>query len=274
MVSLLDMLEFPVSDYLQVALRFGQIIGASDMHEKKFGGDLLKDSLSFLRSETVRLKLSVTHQQLSKMVADIAETQPDRVKRVDNRVMEIKGAELDLLSIRHYLEPIYATLNAELGSMLFKAIARDRNAYVDASWLLNSPIIAAFPTSAKELERAGICYSLGQPTAAVFHSMRALEPALAALAAPFGVSAKFENWQNIINDIEAKVRALGQLPKTQQKVDDEKFFGEACSHFYFIKNAWRNHVAHARDSYSDDEGLRIIQHSKDFVESLCPRLKE
>jgi hypothetical protein len=267
------MLEFPVSDYLQVAIRFGQILGASAMHEKKLDANVLKDSLTFLYDETVRLKLSVTHQQLSQMIAEVAKTNPANVKVGENR-MEIKGASLDIQRMNHYVESVYATLQAELGSMLFKAIARERNSYVDGSWLHDSSIVAAFPTAAKELERAGICYALGQPTATVFHSMRALEPVLVALAAPFGISAKFENWQNIINDIEAKVRALGQLPKSQQKVDDEKFFGEACSHLYFIKNAWRNHVAHARDSYSDDEGLKVLQHSKEFVESLCPRLKE
>jgi hypothetical protein len=104
--------------------------------------------------------------------------------------------------------------------------------------------------------------------------MRSLEPALSALAAPFGVSASHDNWQNIIEQIESKARNLGQQPKSQQKIDDETFYGGATSHLYFVKNAWRNHVAHTRDSYSDDEAVKIMQRSLEFVESLCPRLHE
>lgn len=268
------MLEFPVSDYLQVANRFGQIVGsATALKTKDIEPDLLKDSITFLYEETVRLKLSVTHQQLSQMVAELAKKNPDSVT-VSGKRMEIKGAALNMDRLSHYVESIYLTLTAELDSMLFKAISRDRNSFIDSSWLRDSPLVSAFPTAFKDLERSGICYALGQSTASVFHSMRALEPALAALAAPFAVSAQYENWQNIINDIESKVRALGQTPKTKQKIEDEKFFGAAVSHLYFIKNAWRNHVAHTRDSYSDDEALRVLQHSREFVDSLCPRLKE
>jgi hypothetical protein len=104
--------------------------------------------------------------------------------------------------------------------------------------------------------------------------MRALESGLTALAKPFNVSSAHENWQNIIEQIESAVRALGNQTKSQQKIDDEKFFGAAVSHLYFVKNAWRNHVAHARDNYGDDEALRILQHSQEFIESLCPRLQE
>jgi hypothetical protein len=105
--------------------------------------------------------------------------------------------------------------------------------------------------------------------------MRALEPALTALAKPFPhISPTHENWQNIIEQIETAVRAIGQQPKSQQKIDEEKFFGAAASHLYFVKNAWRNHVAHARDSYSDDEAVKVLSRTLEFIESLCPRLQE
>src|SRR5260370_37906405 len=105
--------------------------------------------------------------------------------------------------------------------------------------------------------------------------MRALEPALTAIAKPFPhISTAHENWQNIIEQIESAVRAIGQQPKSQQKIDDEKFFGAATSHLYFVKNAWRNHAAHARDSYSGDEAVRILTQTLEFIESLSPRFQE
>ena len=69
-------------------------------------------------------------------------------------------------------------------------------------------------------------------------------------------------------------RQYEHIKKSAQKSEDEKFFGAATAHLYFVKNAWRNHVAHTRDSYSDGEALKVMQRTADFVESLCGRLSE
>jgi hypothetical protein len=232
------------------------------------------EKLSMLTSETSRLGLRVTKEHIDTLVTEIVNANPNCMTPTLDGKFQFTFDTIDAKRVCHHLENIYVTMRAELGAILFRAIPKERAEYNNAEWLKKSVVQTKFPTSFKELERAGVCYSLGQPTASVFHCMRALEPALTTLAASFKISTSHEYWQKIIEQIEGAVRALGQQPKSQQKIDDETFFDSATSHLYFVKNAWRNHVAHARDSYSDDEAVRILSHTLEFIESLCPRLEE
>jgi hypothetical protein len=115
---------------------------------------------------------------------------------------------------------------------------------------------------------------LGEATGWVFHSMRALEPARGALAKEVGASFLFDNWQTVIGDIASKVRDIEKQPKSPQKIEGETFFGAVSSHLYFVKNVWRNLVVQARDTYSDIEILRVMDKTVQFIESLCPKLRE
>jgi hypothetical protein len=270
------MFEFSARGYVEISYTFGQVLASLRKPEPAFCD--LSRSIETLLSEANRLGLVITRDALGEMLLEIMNANPGSVNMTgegDERKVQFTNVGLDSERTCHHVETIYATMKAELGAILLKAIPRERATYCNSEWLKNSEIESKFPTSFTELDRAAICYSLGQSTASVFHSMRALEPALAALAKPFPhISSKHENWQTIIEQVETTVRALGQQPKSQQKLDEEKFFGAATSHLYFVKNAWRNHVAHARDSYNDDEALKILIHTFDFIESLCPRLQE
>jgi hypothetical protein len=276
-VSLFAMLEFAARDYVEIAYRFGVVLGAVRGQPVGEVIDLAKE-FKKLTEEANRLGLLVTRDAVGAFLVECMNTHPGTVSisgTGDDRVIHFANLGLDNQRTYYHVEAIYSTLKAELQNTQFKMIPKERSRYNGDEWLKKSTIQSQFPTAFRELERAGTCYSYGQGTAAVFHSMRALEPALIALAAPFpNISPTYENWNAIIEQIEKAVKALGQLPKSQQKIDDEKFFGAATSHLYFVKNAWRNHVAHGRDSYSDDEALRVLSHTLEFTESLCPRLHE
>jgi hypothetical protein len=271
-VSLLAMLEFSARDYVELTYQIGLMLGASD--PKKVNTQIIGERLGNLLSEARRLGLPVTNEHLDALIREMLASNPHIDFDVDGTV-RIGNMQVDAPRFFQQIESIYTILRAELGAILFRAIPRERVKYSNAEWLKSSPVQEKFPTSFSELNRAGTSYALGQSTASVFHSMRALEPALVALAQPFGnISTAHENWQTIIEQIERAVRELGKQEKSQQKMDDETFFGAATSHLYFVKNAWRNHVAHARDSYSDDEAVKILSRTLEFVESLCPRLQE
>jgi hypothetical protein len=274
-VSLLEMLEFAAQDFVEISHRLGMLRGI--VNRTAQADDVLQNSFGDLLVRGSRLGLTVTTSQILSLLKEhhenaSPEIQRQNHERLQRRDFRISG-QMDVNRAAYYAESIYSTLHAELDSMLFRAIPKERTRYWK-SWLKDTLIGDRFPSAHLELERAGRCYSLGEPIACVFHSMRALEPGLGALARNFQLEWKHENWQAIINSIEAKIRGLGDQPKSETKVADEKFFGEAATHFYFIKNAWRNHVVHGRDSYGDGEAEKIMQHTADFVQSLCPRLSE
>jgi len=274
-VSLLAMLEFAARDYVEIAFEFGAVLGALRRPQSDYI-DLTKE-FKKLMEETNRLGLSVTRDVLGEFVVEVMKTHPGTVTVTgtgEDRTVHFANMSLNAERTCHHVEAIYSTLKAELRTTLFKMIPRERAKYSNAEWLRDTDLQTKFPVAVTELERGGICYSLGQPTACVFHGMRALESGLAALAKPFSISTTLDNWQNIIEQIEKSVRSLGTQPKSQQKSDDEKFYGSAPSHLYFVKNAWRNHVSHRLENYSDDDAIRILLRTEEFIESLCERFQE
>ena len=266
-------MDFAAHEFVEISYRFGLLLG---QYRTSKDPDVLQRSLSSLLEHSHAVGLRITHEQLLSMVLEITKDHPqsvDLAKLQTERWLDIKATP-DINRLMHHIELLYSTMLAEMKSISFRAIPPDRSRFCDPKWLSDTDIPNKFPTSLIELQRAGDCYSIGQPTAAVFHSMRALESGLTALANEFKISAAQSNWQTIIEQIEAEIRKLGTQQKSQQKLDDEKFYGSAAAHLYFVKNAWRNHVAHMRESYSDGEALKILQNTYQYIESLCPRLRE
>ena len=50
-----------------------------------------------------------------------------------------------------------------------------------------------------------------------------------------------------------------------------EFYSEAASHFFYIKEAWRNHVSHSRTDYDDTEATRVVARVRDFMTALAGR---
>lgn len=129
----------------------------------------------------------------------------------------------------------------------------------------------AFPSASADISEAGKCRSLGRWTACVMHLMRALEPALLALQAEVQVNAPKEQWDQIINQIEAKIREISG--RTHGKVN-EQWYSEAASHFRLIKNAWRNRAQHLHDRYDEERAVEIYNSVQAFMRHLATRLSE
>lgn len=131
----------------------------------------------------------------------------------------------------------------------------------------------AFPSSALEIRDAARCLALGQGTAAVFHCMRALEPALIALGTEFGVSVR-ENWNDALNATQNAIRARTNKNDRPSWKEEEPFYTEACTHFFIIKNAWRNHTMHLRSRFTEQDALKVYDHTRLFMQHLSTRLSE
>jgi len=100
--------------------------------------------------------------------------------------------------------------------------------------------------------------------------MRVLESGINALAIHVEVNPK-ENWNSLLNDIEAKIRTIG---KNESGKIDEKFAAEAATHLRFIKNAWRNYAMHAHETYDEERAFAIYENVKSFMRHLSTRLSE
>lgn len=166
-------------------------------------------------------------------------------------------------------------IEADLQGQLIYRYQDDR-AKIFLTWKADwDPIIQRFPSAAPDVLACVDCYALGYGTASVFHAMRILEYGLAALARDLGIEPGVENWQVIINRIEAEIRHQGQsLPRGTEKTERLEFLSSAAKEFMYFKDGWRNHVSHNRATYDEHQARSAMEHVRNFMKILSSRLSE
>ena len=170
-------------------------------------------------------------------------------------------------------------VKAELKVQLYLHVPKEKAQHYDSDAVLSETAQLAFPTAHAELQDASNCYALEQDTASVFHSMRAAEIGLWALARRLEVELphpiEMEQWLVLIDKIDAGIKKLEKTrPKGLEKDADLQFLSDASAHFLSFKNAWRSRTAHPRATFDANTSFKVLNHVRDFFEILTTRLKE
>jgi hypothetical protein len=167
-------------------------------------------------------------------------------------------------------------LENELRAKLLIYVPSHRVHYYDM--LIKTEVRDAFPKASQEITWAGDALALELSTASVFHSMRAAEIGVRTLGQQLGAifpyNIELAEWHNILDQIDAKIRDMKQLPKGTAKDDDLQFYSEAAAQFRYFKDGWRIRVAHARATYDESQATTVLDHVVSFFEILARRLKE
>jgi len=149
------------------------------------------------------------------------------------------------------------------------------NGQVLKSWKADwRAALKAFPSIERDAFGATDCYALQHNTASIFHSMRVLEHGLAALAGEVGVSITTQSWQNVIDQIESRIRELGKGPNSPEKLERLRFLSEAAKEMVYFKDGWHNHVSHNRATYDEYQARGVLEHVRAFMTVLSERLSE
>jgi hypothetical protein len=131
--------------------------------------------------------------------------------------------------------------------------------------------IDAFIAANRDMEAASRCLAFDEWDAVVFHCMKVFEVGIVVVADKFGVRHAHQNWQNIINDIQGKVKGICEASHGQDWKKEEQFYSGVVSHFQFTKNAWRNYVMHLREHYDQREASQVFTNVRDFMDRLSQR---
>ena len=136
-------------------------------------------------------------------------------------------------------------------------------------------MLEKFPSARDDILASVDLWALGHGTASVFHLMRVVEHGLRAVAENVGKSFETQNWQNIIDEIEAEIRNLGKsLPRGTEKNDRLQFLSETAKEFVYFKDGWRNYVSHGRGLYDVYQARSVLEHVKAFMTTISSRLSE
>ncbi len=264
-MSLYDLLEVYADRYVQIGAALESIASDGDRqvtqnpHATMNAQDIATfiGQLTSLKTHCEQLDLGTSGELIEQTIGHLRESSLQRVA-------------VAWVSMMNGVDFLRRAFQAELKKRTFLALPSVRAHYYPA--LIAGAASIKFPLAVHDMTDACRCLALGCDTACVFHLMRVLEHGLVALADTLAVQSEFENWKNIIDQIEAEIKKLEQQPKSQQKSDDLQFYSEAAKEFRYFKDAWRNHVAHSRADYDFTEAHKIMEHVKDFMVHLATRL--
>lgn len=209
------------------------------------------------------VETALKEQPISRAVT----VQMERFRRMING-----GAEPHELSIM--LRELHENIIADLTAHWFLVIPdAQRSLYEQASPPFGKAVDAAFPEAAFDVACAARCLALDEWTACVFHSMRVVELGLRrvarALSVPMTESSDYENWGNLIDQIEKAIRLIEQEPRSADKAERSRFYSEVGTQVRYFKNAWRNHVSHSRAAYGETEARAVFMHVQALMQQLA-----
>lgn len=165
--------------------------------------------------------------------------------------------------LRGAMADIESRLRDELGLVQLFVLDPANSVYLQPGHALMGDLISDyFPSVLFEMEEAAKCLAMSRATASAFHSMRALEVALKALAdfleIPDPVKGTDRNWGVVLGKI--KTRMDEKYPLKYRLAGTE---GAIVEGVYMtldaVKNPWRNATMHAENTYQPFEASHIIQ---------------
>jgi hypothetical protein len=167
------------------------------------------------------------------------------------------------------LDTLSYNFSNELSERVFFRVENKKLEYFQKKDLFGEKVAVAFPSCISEIESAGNCYALEENEASVFHLMRVLERGLGALAVKFAVDFKHTNWDNVIGQIESKIKKMDSSLGLDWK-EQQRFCSQAATQFRFLKDAWRNHVMHVSNvPYDAGRAFSILVHVGEVMQALA-----
>ena len=264
-VSLWDMLRFHADLFVKVI---------NGLHLVE---DLLRQPESFLKNEGM---VKFFGDQVKTLYYHLEEVKlPISAKKAFSLYILLSNNTTDAHDamgqvVKRYSEELRDRIADELEGKTFLYIS-NHVGLLSSDAPFGEVVDSAFPSARYDISEAGCCLALRRSTACVLHLMRALEPGLSSLAAALGVSMPRKGWEMVLNKLQKEIEARSiNPPDDKWKEENEPFFSEAASHFRIIKNAWRNHAAHGRDKYTEQEAEDIYRSVRSFMHHLSERLSE
>ncbi|SRR6266478_308709 len=177
------------------------------------------------------------------------------------------------------LKAILKGVEHNLDLRRFMFIPAEQAPYWNSFFTLGDEFLITFPHDAKvELQELGNCFCAGRWTACVLHSMRLAEHGLRKLAKSFKIKIsdrgkicpiEYGDWNKIITEIRNKIIEVRKKPVGPKKEEALQFYSQSADHCEYMKDIWRNELAHTRRFYDKSEALGVINRVRDFIQMLA-----
>jgi hypothetical protein len=214
--------------------------------------DKQKERLSLAKESMEMLACSHTLRAMSRLEARLEATPPITFEESCSAFVDIAQRFSDEMDVNY----VFCT-------------TPDAAAYWGRDDHVSEVVRAIYPEAAQEIRLAGSSYSCGLFTASVFHSMRAAEGGLRKIAGDLGVTiTETDGMKIVVDGIRTAANKIDQEPRSPDKHKRSQHYSEVAIEAGLFKDAWRNHVAHAKVSYQAEQALQILQATCRFFEKI------
>ena len=248
------MLKFDAAEFLRA---FATLSSLKDIM-RDFGGDdddpkkVSAYVANAVKGELVKLRIS-----LAVLDANLTDMIAERLLKV----LENEGA--NRASCVRAIEDLNSRLRDELSLRHLYVVPNDQVKYFAPKAALFGPEVEArFPLVSEDLECAGKCLALSQPTACVFHLMRMMEAIVGELCTFHQIANPDREWGKLLSDLSKKIEAM---PKGKLRNE----WSEAHSNLYHVKQAWRNETMHPKQTYTMDQAEDVFRAMRTFSTHLA-----
>jgi hypothetical protein len=230
------------------------------------------------------IKVADVYQTVRKLIYGVREVLADipvsrhmeaAMTQSENEVQEEEPNYRDFNDLRQALKSLLDALVVEFQGASFLYIPDHKvQFYKQSVALFGYEVTAWFPDSSDDISAAGRCYAVDEWTAVVFHLMRVAEYGLRALAKELqiGLSDRvdLESWKVVIDQINKAIKNYEETePRSPEKSERLRTYSEAAVMLGHFKNAWRNHVSHARGKYDARDAVTVWNAVRAFMQGLA-----
>ena len=180
--------------------------------------------------------------------------------------------------LREAVADIESRLRDELGMVKLFVLHQGQSIYLaPGADLMGQQVADRIPSVLFETEEAARCLALGRSTASAFHSMRALEVGIRALAKfleiPDPTKPAERNWGTVLRTISERIDE--KYPNTARLPGSEGAEVEALyATLDAVKNPWRNATMHTENVYQPHEADHILKCVNFFILKLSALCNE
>jgi hypothetical protein len=276
-ISIADMIEFSANNFgraLVGFIRLEDTLNAICHEGKRKHASPAHSTLEFARAELLGLHREAKVAGLR----DIANRAVRTASRVADEDHDWNHGEL-LAEVRQLRESLFAALSR------IKAfrVPPERVEYIDlpTAWH-EAGILPWFPDAIYDIEAAGECLAMDLNTASVFHSMRIAEHGLRWLARKLKVKLTDKGkpmpithatWDKVITGVKNRIAAARAGSAGVKKQNELARLARAVDQCDYMKDIWRNDVAHARREYNSADAKAALDRVRDFMQSLAVMAK-
>jgi hypothetical protein len=273
--SLQDMLETWGYNYLIIGTALAYAETELEKHRAKTGGATAGHGTSILDpDDQAATLLEAKCDEVISLAADqdlgVITTNCEllKAKISTTRKQKPRGLELYTNDILDGVRRIKNDLIIILSRKYFYYLKPGSEKNYGKPELFGPAVAKKFKAARDDIERAGNCLALGEPTACVLHLNRVMEIAIHRLARKLNITpdAK-DNMGSMLGKMTEPIRNLPDKTEPQKRKKEK--WAECRTNLYHIKMAWRDPSSHGKQSYDEKQAADIFRRVKDFMQQLA-----